>query len=80
MQPLNKSLSISSYSLIFFLSCNSTYPFFHARFYPDQEKRACESIQDAENKTVTLLQNKFLSLLADFRYTVEKQLIKRFVM
>ena len=30
--------------------------------------RACESVEDAENKIVTLLQDKFLHLLADFRY------------
>ena len=46
----------------------------HDRFYSAQEKRACESVQDAENKIVTLLQDNFLNLLADFRYTITKNL------
>ena len=32
--------------------------------------RACESVEDAENKIVTLLQDKFLHLLAEFRYAM----------
>ena len=38
------------------------------RYHTTREKRACESVEDAENKIVTLLQDKFLHLLADFRY------------
>ena len=43
------------------------------RYHITREMRACESVEDAENKIVTLLQDKFLHLLADFRYMITRQ-------
>ena len=42
----------------------------HIRYHVTREMRACESVKDAENKIVTLLHDKFLHLLAEFRYAM----------